>query len=451
MVSKDMATALLERHPQCKTLFAAICDQNGILRGKRYPITSIEKLLSGQVRLPLSLCHVDVWGANIASKLPDFLAGDCDGDCVWTGRTPLPTTWADDQALLVPLTMSDDSGAPFLGDPRRVLEWVLEKYREAELRPVVAVELEFYLTVVNGETPNAPPAPSTGEPLLPGSALPLSELEHFDAFIDDVYAACEAQEIKLDATIAECGAGQFEINLHHSEDVLKATDDALYFKRLVKSVAQKHNLMASFMAKPYLGQPGSGMHIHFSLLDGNNQNLFADGTVNGSESLLHAIAGALRALPSSLLIFAPHINSFRRFEADSHAPTHITWGYEDRRAAIRIPGGDAKAKRIEHRVAGADANPYLVTAAVLSACLQGLQSKQPEPSPLRESDDDKSSNNPLSNNWQQAQIGFADSDIVKALLPAEFITMFSACKSQEIETFRNHLSAFELSTYLGTI
>lgn len=451
MTSKDVASALIERYPQCKTVFAALSDQNGILRGKRYPIASINKVLGSQIRLPLSLCHVDVWGSTIATSLPDFLAGDRDGDCVWTGRAPMPTSWADDHALLIPLTMSDDSGTPFLGDPRRVLEWVLERYRKLELRPVVAVELEFYLTIADGEMPAAPRSPVTGEPLLPSSALPLSELEHFDAFIDDVYQACEAHEIQLDATIAECGAGQFEINLCHGEDVLKAADDALYFKRLVKSVAQKHDFIATFMAKPYPGQPGSGMHIHFSLLDGNNQNLFADGTARGSENLHHAIAGALRALPPSMLIFAPHLNSYRRYVSDSHAPTHVSWGYEDRSAAIRIPGGDVEAKRIEHRVAGADANPYLVTAAVLSACLQGLRSKHPIPLPHSNNGTDMFADGMLITDWGEAQQRFSQSAILKELLPEELITMFDTCKRQEVATFKNHMSAFELNTYLGNI
>ena len=447
-VTYPTAAELLQQYPQCNAVFGAICDQNGILRGKRYPLAAIDKVFHGQSRLPLSLCNLDIWGNNITSPLPDYLAGDRDGNCNWTGRLPLPTSWLNNQSLLIPLSLSDDNGEPFLGDPRHVLEWMLNRFNKAALTPVVAIELEFYLTVIDDETPRAPTSPLTGAPLLPSSALPLSELEHFNAFIDDVYHACEVQNIKLDAAIAECGAGQFEINLVHSADVLKAADDALYFKRLIKSVARKHGMVASFMAKPYPDQPGSGMHIHFNFNDDSGRNIFADGTTRGSEHLAHAVAGALDALIDCSLIFAPHLNSYRRFEIDSHAPTHSSWGHENRAAAIRIPGGNVDAKRIEHRVAGADANPYLTTAAVLGASLAGVQSNQNPPAEFSGLENNASEFKPLIDDWHKAQQTFAESAVIKNLLPQEFIYMFDACKRQEIKTFKNHVSAFEINTYL---
>ena len=447
-MSTSIGSDLIKKFPQCQSVLAAVSDQNGVLRGKRYPLTAVDKVMAGQSRLPLSLCNLDIWGLNIKSPLPDFLAGDRDGNCEWTGRLPMPTNWLRGDSLLIPLTMSDDNGAPFLGDPRRVLEWVLARYRTSKLTPVVAVELEFYLTLVRDRTPVAPVSPVSGESLLPTSALPLTELEHFSEFIDDVYQACENHGIALEAAIAECGAGQFEINIVHNQDALKAADDATYFKHLVKSIARKHGLIASFMAKPYLDQPGNGMHIHFNVLDENGDNLFADGTDKGAALLHHAVAGALQTIPADSLIFAPHLNSYRRFEQDSHAPTHVNWGYENRTAAIRIPGGDVNAKRIEHRVAGADANPYLVTAAILSSCLQGLRAELNPPAPLDGSEPGNVESTPLLTDWRLAQQSFIDLKSLDKLLPNQFVTMFAACKQQEISTFDKHMSAFELTTYL---
>ena len=209
LTMKPTAEEIISRFPQCKSILGAIVDQNGVLRGKRFPSRSLEKVLSGSTRLPLSLCNLDIWGVNIAPPLPDYLAGDRDGDCSWTGRPPMPCTWSAEQPLLVPLTMSNESGEPFLGDPRRVLEWVLSRYREAKLTPVAALELEFYLIASKDGQAVPPSSPLSGETLLPNSALPVSELEHFNAFIDDVYIACEAHDIQLDTAIAECGAGQF--------------------------------------------------------------------------------------------------------------------------------------------------------------------------------------------------------------------------------------------------
>ena len=442
----SVGAELVKQFPQCTSILAAICDQNGVLRGKRYPLTALDKVLYERSRLPLSLCNLDIWGLNIDLPLPDFLAGDRDGDCVWTERHPMPSNWLANEALLVPLTMNNDDGSPFLGDPRRVLESVVSRYHLVGLTPVVAVELEFYLVVVKNSQPSAPPSPLNGEALLPTSALPISELEHFNEFLDDVYRSCEAHKIRLDAAIAECGAGQFEINLVHRDKPVRAADDALYFKHLVKSVARKHGYTASFMAKPYLNQPGSGMHVHFNVLDEQGHNIFADNTSNGSQRLAHAIEGALNALVPCSLIFAPHLNSYRRFKEGSHAPTSVSWGHENRAAAIRIPGGDVEAKRIEHRVAGADANPYLVIAAILSACLQGLNARQALRVPHINGE-----NNGLLNDWQRAHECFSTSQLVKSLLPEQFTRMFSDCKRQEITTFNNQMSSFEINSYLTNV
>ena len=241
------------------------------------------------------------------------------------------------------------------------------------LTPVAATELEFYLVDPQSQRPVGPVSPVTGRRLDSDAALSIDEIDDFEAFIHDVYDACRTQGIPVDTAIAENGVGQFEINLNHVADALRAADDAVLFKRTVKGIARKHGFAACFMAKPYGDRAGNGFHVHFSLTDAEGRNVFDDGTDQGSEIMRHAVGGLLAAMAESTLVFAPHFNSYRRLRPSSYAPTAVAWGYENRMVAIRIPGGPTSARRIEHRVSGADANPYLVLAAILGAALIGIE------------------------------------------------------------------------------
>ena len=208
---------------------------------------------------------------------------------------------------------------------------------------------------------------------MPNSVLSIDELDDFGSFFRDVYAACALQGVPANSAIAENGIGQFEINLMHVDDPLRAADDAVLFKRIVKGVARKHGFAASFMAKPYGGRSGSGLHVHFSLLDKNDINVFDNGRDEGSSMLRHAVGGLLEAMAETTILFAPHFNSYRRLRPGAHAPSAAAWGYENRTVAVRIPGGSPKARRIEHHVAGADANPYLVLTGILAGALVGIE------------------------------------------------------------------------------
>ncbi|MFG1489662.1 glutamine synthetase, partial [Oceanospirillum sp. HFRX-1_2] len=202
------------------------------------------------------------------------------------------------------------------------------------------------------------------------------------SFFGEVRSACVEQGIPADTIISELGPGQFEINLMHVADPALAGDHATLFKRLVKGVARKHDFGATFMAKPYADKSGNGFHVHFSLIDKDGNNVFDDGTDAGSDLLRHAIAGLMETMADSMLIFAPHLNSYRRFAAGAHAPTFASWGYENRTVALRVPESEPVARRIEHRVSGADANPYLVLASVLAGALYGIENKLQPPSPI---------------------------------------------------------------------
>ncbi len=440
----------LEKADDIESIQAVVCDLNGIMRGKRVPVAQADKVLGGGIRMPLSIVGVDVWGEDIIGSEHVFASGDGDGICASTGRGAMPVRWTSRPSALVPLWLFEEGGAPFLADPRQALAAIVRQYHELGLRPVVASEMEFYL--IDPEPDNAVPpiSPYTGKRLDSDAILSIDELDDFGEFFADVYAECERQNVPADAAIAENGIGQFEINLLHSDDPLKAADDAIFFKRIVKGVARKHGLAATFMAKPYGTRSGNGMHVHFSLIDKDGNNVFNDGTPEGSAVMKHAVAGLLRGMAETTLLFAPHFNSYRRLRPDTHAPTSIGWGYENRTAAIRIPGGKPDARRIEHRVAGADANPYLVMAAILGAALVGIKNKwEPAPATSGRAYSDKTGKIPAE--WGQAVDAFEKGAIASEIFAPVLRSMLVACKRQEIAGFAEQVTDYEFSAYLEIV
>ncbi|MGA0923476.1 MAG: glutamine synthetase family protein, partial [Lutimaribacter sp.] len=374
-MSLNSAKSWLRKNPQVRTIRIAASDLNGQPRGKRVPTRFADKVVDDGTRFPLSVLNLDIWGEDIDDSPLVFDTGDADGVLRPTERGFLPMPWLSAPTALLPIWMFHDDGRPFEGDPRHALRRVLERYRARGLTPVAAMELEFFLIDDSGKTLEVPISPRSGKRRKAAEVMSIRALDAFDQFFTDLYDACEAMDIPADTAISEAGLGQFEINLVHQDDALRAADDAWLFKMLVKGLARRHGFAASFMAKPYEDYPGSGLHVHFSVLDSDGRNIFNDGGPRGSDALRHAVAGCLDAMHDSMLIFAPHANSYDRLVPGNHAPTGICWAYENRTAAIRIPSGAPGARRIEHRVAGGDVNPYLHLAAVLGAALSGLEDR----------------------------------------------------------------------------
>ena len=418
---------------------AALCDLNGIWRGKLLPAAQLEKVLGGSLRMPYSVPAIDIFGEDVADSPLVYASGDADCECLPTSRGALPELWHSTAAQFVPLVMAGEDGSPSAIDPRQILATVASKLKALGLTPVTAVEMEFYL-VKPGPTP----------PQAEAQMLSIDNVDDNAAFFEAVYGACEAYGIPADAAISEGGAGQFEINLLHGPDPVETADNAVFFKRIVKGVAKAQGLEASFMAKPYLGQSGSGLHVHFSLLDEAGNNVFDDGTEAGSDTLRHCINGLLRLMPASTLLFAPHLNSYRRLRPNSHAPTGIGWGYENRTSAIRVPGGSPQARRIEHRVAGADANPYLLLAVLLAGVLEGL-SLETMPQAPTVGNAYEAGLPQLPADWAAALAAFAANDALKAHLNPQFCEVYAAMKQQELNRFAHRMSDFEVATYLTTV
>lgn len=446
----DKTLAWLESRTDIKSLRAAVCDLNGVMRGKRIPLEQAEKVLGGGLRMPLSVVGVDIWGEDIVKSPLVFATGDADGTCESTGRGILPVDWTAEPSGLIPLWLREESGVPFGGDPRRALAALVDRFKALGLTPVMAMELEFYLYDPTNARPIAPVSPVTGKRLDADGVLSIDELDDFGSFFEEVYAACAAQGVPADSAIAENGIGQFEINLMHVDDPLRAADDAVLFKRIVRGLARKHGFAASFMAKPYGERSGSGLHVHFSLLDTTGRNVFDDGSNDGSITMRHAVGGLIESMPETTLLYAPHFNSYRRLRPGTHAPSAAAWGYENRTVAIRIPGGSSKARRIEHRVAGADANPYLVLAGILAGALHGIEGEVTPPDPVT-GDAYELKLKSLPPDWASAIDAFAAGSIIERTLPLMLRDMLVACKRQEMATFALQVTDFEYETYLDAV
>ena len=440
----------IEANPTIRALRVAASDLNGVPRGKRLPVASADKLLSEGTRFPFSALNVDLWGDDIEDSPLVLASGDQDGFLQATDRGFLPVPWLDTPTAMLPIWMFHENGTPFEGDPRQALARIEKRYRDKGLQPVVAVELEFYLVDMARDDLRAPVSPFTKHASGVGDVLSLWELDRFDGFLTALYDGCAEMGIPADTAISECGPGQFEINLTHQADALRAADDAWLFKMLTKGLARKHGFAATFMAKPYLDQAGSGLHMHFSVLDQDGRNVFDDGSETGSATLHHAIAGCLDALHDSTLIFAPHGNSYDRLVPGAHAPTGVAWAYENRTVAIRVPSGPPVARRIEHRCAGGDVNPYLSVAAVLGAAMNGIEDQTNPPQPITGNAYEHDLPQ-IPSTWETAIEAFANSATVARIFAPQLIENLVLTKRQDARRLARLDRAGQTDIYLDSV
>ncbi|MEP1587285.1 MAG: glutamine synthetase family protein [Tateyamaria sp.] len=437
-------------NPDIRTIRVAASDLNGVARGKRMPVRYADKVAGDGTRFPMSVLNLDIWGEDIEDSPLVMETGDRDGVLKPTERGFMPMPWLANPSGLLPIWMFHEDGRPFMGDPRHALAAVVKRYKDGGLTPVVAVELEFFLIDDAGTRLRVPVSPRSGKRRVAGEILSLRALDQFDDFFSELYDACEAMDIPADTSISEAGLGQFEINLMHQPDALKAADDAWLFKMLVKGMARKHGFAASFMAKPYEDYAGNGLHMHFSVLNANGENVFDDGSDIGSDMLRHAVQGCLSGMAGSTLVFAPHANSYARFVPGAHAPTGIAWAYENRTAAIRIPSGPAPARRIEHRLAGGDVNPYLSIAAVLGAAMNGIEDATEPPAPITGNayaQDLRS----VPMTWDTAIDAFETDPHIKRIFDAELVRNLVMTKRQEVRSMADLSTEEQTEIYLDTV
>ena len=309
--------------------------------------------------------------------------------------------------------------------------------------------MEFYLVDDSNGQMRAPINPLSGRPLQNSAVLGVWQLDAFDAFFTELYKACDLMGIAVQSATSEVGLGQFEMSLNHC-DAMRAADDAWLFKTLVKGLARKHQMAATFMAKPYGEDAGNGLHAHFSIIDEDGHNIFDDGSEAGSELLLQAVAGCLAAMRASTLVFAPHSNSYQRITPGLHAPTGVCWAYENRTAALRIPGGPPSSRRIEHRVACGDINPYLMLSVVLGAALAGIEEGLTPPAPITGNAYDQEMPQ-LATDWTTAMALFESDPMIARILPGPLIENFCMTKQQEYDKLQNIPEEDHWKIYLETV
>ena len=447
------AEAFLDRHPEIEVVEAFVIDANGVPRGKWIPRDRARDIFRNGMALPRSIYALDVWGRDVLGAGLAEGTGDPDGQCLPIAGSLAPVPWLSRPTAQVFLGMRNEDGSGFYADPRNVLRAVLEKFAALDLTPVVAIEFEFYII---------DPVHSALDPVRPPNSrdvrwqsrqtqvLSISELHEFEAVFADIARACEAQRVPVDTFLRENGPGQYEVNLKHVGDALLAADHAVLLKRIVKGVIRKHDYDATFMAKPYGQHAGSGMHVHFSLLDKTGANVFTDHGNETSATLLGAIAGVIASMPDSMAVFAPNANSYRRVTLSEHAPMFASWGFETRSAAVRVITARPEATRLEHRVAGADSNPYLVLAAILAGALRGITEHMVPPEPLV-ADNHTAAHEPLPNNWDYALELFAASAFTGECLGADYKALYLACKNQELAEFRGRVTDVEYDAFIKTV
>jgi glutamine synthetase len=326
--------------------------------------------------------------------------------------------------------------------PRSLLKQILGHYDAIGLTPVVAPEIEFYLTAANVDPAQVlrPPVGRGGRAEVGQSAFSMNLLNELAPFWDEFHAAIDTLGIRADTWIHEVGLTQYEINLLHGNAV-NVADQAFLFKYAAKEIALKHGLNAVFMAKPIAGEAGSSMHLHQSIVDAKGSNIFSNEDASESERFHHFIGGLQAYLPDMMLVFAPFVNSYRRFIKGSMAPVNLLWGHDNRTTGLRIPRSGPTARRVETRVAGADANPYLVMAATLAAGLAGMEDKL-EPTPALEGSAYDHSHD-LARTFLVALEQFEASASARKLLGNRFVTAFASVKEIEYQNYLNEVGAWE--------
>ncbi len=436
-------------YPGIRHIDAIFIDMCGMARGKRLPVNELTGLYCQGMNLPASIYLLDVTGDQLDVLGRGFSDGDPDGTGFPVAGTLAPAPWAEALGQVL-MSLREPALPDICYDPRNVLAAVVERFTAMGLTPVVACELEFYLIdAERGE--NGAPQP----PKLPGSkrrdvsnqVYSLEELDYYQAFMKDLRQWSAAQGVPATMASAEFGPAQFEINLHHRDDALRAADDAALLRRLVKSAAQARGMEASFMSKPYADKAGSGLHVHVSVLDAAGRNIFDGNGAAGSAALLHAIAGVRQTMAQSMAIFSPSISAFRRFGPNIFVPLSGCWGYNNRSVAVRVPPGPEDARRLEHRVAGAEANPYLVAAAILAGLHHGLVTKA-DPGPPVEGNAAAQLIPDLPQNFWAALEAMAAGKILPGYFPGNYVALYVDAKRRELEKFLQTSSPQEYAWYL---
>jgi glutamine synthetase len=437
-------------HPSVTYLDAVVIDLCGNAIGKRLPVDHVAKMLAAGTPVCGAMQLVDVMGNTADPMGHGFSDGDPDGMARPLAGTFAPIPWSDGRGAQVLCEMCDPAtGLAYWYEPRAVLARVAGRLADLGLTPVLALELEFYLIDRQRSETGAPlPAasPRTGRREGQGQVLSLAKLDEYQPILDALEGAARAQGLPVTTMISEYGAGQFEINLAHGADPLSAADHAALLRRAVQGAARTAGYDATFMSKPFPGETGSGLHLHLSLKD-KDGNIFDPARPDGEARLGHAVAGLQATMAEAMAVFAPNPNVYRRFEPDVFTPVTRDWAENNRSVAFRLPVSDGASRRLEHRVAGAEANPYLVTATVLAGVHHGLANRL-TPTDKASGNAGSAVDDSLPLTLWDALAAWRAADVLPGYVGADYVAMYAAVKQAEFDAFRATISAQEFAWYL---
>jgi glutamine synthetase len=454
--------AFLTKYPEVEAVDIVLTDAHGIGRGKSIRRHELESLFSAGRGIPASMFAQDVAGDDVDGT--GLVLSDGGGDLrCWpiAGTLGFVPVTGRGQVLI---SMFNADGTGFSHEPRHAMMAQIARAQAMGYTPMGALEVEFYLIDRAPEGGQMQPAryPLTGRRSLNTNTMSVDELDEMSPFFDAVYAGAKHLDLPLEALISEYSAGQYELTIRY-RGLARAADDVVIAKRLLRATARRFGMEACFMAKPFGDKAGSGMHLHLSLADDLGRNLFAD-TEGGDLAplMLNAIAGIRATIPDTMAILAPFQNSWRRFASVNYSPANDTWGVENRTVALRVPAGAGKTRHFEHRVAGVDANPYLVAAVTLGAALDGITAKA-DPGPAVTGNAYDSTNNsnlahsklpspnlPSSNlprHWEGAIDVLETSEFARRVLGNSLHTGFVAIKRAEVQRMARQVSQAEWDMY----
>jgi len=422
---------------------ALVPDMTGNARGKILPASKY--LNNDTTRLPEAIFIQTVTGDWPDDEAIEDLVHPADIDLY---LQPDPSTvrmvpWVEEPTAQIINDCYTAKGEPHDLAPRNVLKRVLALYEKEGLKPIVAPELEFYLVQKNTDAdfPLQPPIGRSGRPERARQSYSIDAVNEFDPLFEEMYDFCDAMELDVDTLIHESGAAQMEVNFEHA-DPLSRADQVFLFKRTVREVALRHDVYATFLAKPMQNEPGSSMHIHQSLVRAESgKNVFAEANGELTPLFKHYLAGLQHYTPTSMLFYAPNVNSYRRILFGDAAPNNTHWGFDNRTAGLRIPISEPEATRVEARFAGSDVNPYLAIAATLACGYLGMKHKLQPTEPVTGDAHALGSNLPKT--LEHAMSLLQEPSDLTEILGDKFVKAYVAIKLKEYETFFQVISSWE--------
>ena len=450
--------SFLKKHPEIKSFDIVMHDCNAIGRGKIIRRNELLKLYESGRQFPLSLLGMDITGEDV----PDtgLILEQGDGDIkAWPIAKSLNVIHKSSPPRgELFMTMSDIDGNKLNIDPRNVLETKINSFKKNGIKLCGAFELEFFLVANEldqyGKLQPAKSIIGKKRSHRKTDVYSVDNLHGMLPLINDIYDATNAAGIEAETIISEYAPGQYELTLRHQNNLLKAADDIIRLKRIIRSQSRAHGVTACFMAKPMEGTSGSGMHFHVSMYDKKDKNIFSEKSKNNlNPNLLNALGGLTKTMGESMLVFAPNANSWRRLVLGSYAPVTPNWGLDNRSVAFRIPSSSNMNRRIEHRVSGVDANPYLVALTVISAIDYGIKNKIKAPNQTKGNayeQKSKSINN-MPHDWSSSILAAKKSKFLKDTLGPDLHRAFIAIKEMEYQKVASTVSELDIDLYLNAI